>query len=211
MSGSEGGPVIIGIAGGIGSGKSTVSRAFAEFGCLVYDADAEVTRVYGRAEVIETIRRWWGDRVAPGGVLQRAEVARIIFGSDQERERLQGYLYPLLAESRAGLVQRARAEGAPGVIIDAPMLFEAGLDRECDAVVFVDTPREERLRRVHARSGWDEAELTRRENAQLSVDAKRDRSDYTVDGSQSLAAIRDRVGEILSQIRRSKHGSSRIR
>ncbi|MEL6797988.1 MAG: dephospho-CoA kinase, partial [Planctomycetota bacterium] len=157
-------PMVIGIAGGIGSGKSTVARAVADAGCLLYDADAEVAKLYERDDVLATVREWWGDDIAPADTgLDRAKVAGIIFEDPAQRERLESYLFPLLADERAALIRRANDQGSPAVVIDAPLLYEAGLDTECDIVIFVDTPRDERLRRLMARSGWDAGELDRRE------------------------------------------------
>ncbi|MEL6498340.1 MAG: dephospho-CoA kinase [Planctomycetota bacterium] len=194
-------PMVIGIAGGIGSGKSTVARVLADAGCLLYDADAEVARLYERDDVLATVREWWGDDVAPADIgLDRAKVAGIIFEDPTQRERLESYLFPLLAEERAALIQRAAEQGAPAVIIDAPLLYEAGLDTECDLVIFVDTPRDERLRRLMARSGWDAGELDRREKAQLPLDTKRDRADYTVNGSGTRDELARDVRRLLEDV-----------
>jgi dephospho-CoA kinase len=195
--------VVIGIAGGIGSGKSAVARSLAERGCLVYDADAEVSRLYERREVIDRLRSWWGADVAADGVtIDRARVAQIIFEDSSQRARLEGLLFPLLAGAREDLKRQAARAGALAVILDAPLLFEAGLDAECDAVIFVDTPRDERLRRLRARSGWDAGELDRRERAQLPLDAKRARSGYTLAGDGSRDELRRRVNVLLDDILR---------
>ncbi|MEO0629352.1 MAG: dephospho-CoA kinase, partial [Planctomycetota bacterium] len=86
------------------------------------------------------------------------------------------------------------------VVIDAPLLYEAGLDTECDIVIFVDTPRDERLRRLMARSGWDAGELDRREKAQLPLDTKRNRADYTVDGSGTTADMAREARRLLEDV-----------
>ncbi|MEM8756425.1 MAG: dephospho-CoA kinase [Planctomycetota bacterium] len=193
-------PVVIGVVGGIGAGKSTVSGAFAEAGALVYDADEQVSELHRSAAVLDELRSWWGPGVVADGELDRAAVAEIVFGDARQRERLEGLLFPLLAEARAELRRRAEREGVAAVVIDAPLLIEAGLDAECDVVVFVDTPRAERLRRLRARSGWDAGELDRREQAQIPVEAKRDRADYTLDGSGARADVCRRARTLLSQI-----------
>ncbi len=193
--------LVIGIAGGIGSGKSTVARALQAAGCLLYDADAEVARLYDREDVLDTLRQWWGPEAAPlGEGLDRARVAGIIFEDPEQRERLESYLFPLLADERAALIRRAAEKGAPAVVIDAPLLYEAGLDAECDAVIFVDTPRDERLRRLRERSGWDAGELDRREKAQLPLDAKRHRADYTVSGSGTRDEIAREARRLLEDM-----------
>ena len=193
-------PVVIGIAGGIGSGKSTVAGFFAEAGCVVYDADKEVTRLYTRPDVLDQVRQWWGEEAVVDGELDRATIARIVFEDESQRDRLEGLLFPLLHKRRHEMIEDAADNDVVAVIIDAPLLYEAALDEECDVVIFVDTPREIRLERLRARSGWDEAELTRREKAQLPLDAKHRRSDYVVDGSGSTKEVRSRVHRLLEEI-----------
>ena len=193
-------PVVIGIAGGIGSGKSTVARFLAEAGCMVYDADTEVSALYKRQDVLDTIRAWCGEEAVVEGEIDRATVARVIFEDESQRERLEGLLFPRLHARRRDLIEEASREGAKAVVIDAPLLFEAALDVECDVVIFVDTPRATRLERLRARSGWDEGELSRREKAQLPLDAKRQRSDYSLDGSASPEELRTRTLRLLDEI-----------
>ncbi|MEM9559516.1 MAG: dephospho-CoA kinase [Planctomycetota bacterium] len=202
-------PAVIGLAGGVGSGKSTVARAFERLGCLVSDSDAGVRELLARGEVIERLRSWWGDGVvAPDGAADRRAIAAIVFGDDAERLRLEALLHPMLRATREALIERAAREGAPGVIIDAPLLFEVGLDAECDAVVFVRVPREVRLARVASGRGWDEGELARREAAQIPVEEKRRRSDHEIDNSTDTGALDSAARRILAQVRQGLHSIS---
>lgn len=193
-------PVVIGIAGGIGSGKSTVAGYLRDAGCVVYDADKEVTELYKRQDVLDVVRSWWGEEAVSDGELDRATIARIVFEDESQRDRLEGLLFPLLHKRRHDMIEDAADDDVEAVVVDAPLLFEAALDEECDVVLFVDTPREMRLERLKARSGWDEAELARREKAQLPLDAKRERSDYVVDGSGSADEVRSRALQLLEEI-----------
>ena len=193
-------PVVIGIAGGMGSGKSFVAGLFAEAGGVIYDADREVSALYKRQDVLDTVRSWWGDDAVTGGEIDRATIARIIFEDESQRDRLEKLLFPRLHERRREMIAQAGRDGTKAVVIDAPLLFEAALDEECDVVVFVDTPRQVRLERLKARSGWDEAELARREKAQLPLDAKRQRSDYSLDGSAAPEELRRRTLSLLDEI-----------
>jgi dephospho-CoA kinase len=193
-------PVVIGIAGGIGSGKSTVAGYLADVGCVVYDADKEVTELYKKQEVLDQVKNWWGEEAVLDGELDRATIARIVFEDESQRDRLEGLLFPLLHKRRFEMIEEAADDDVQAVVIDAPLLFEAALDEECDVVLFVDTPRELRLERLGARSGWDEVELARREKAQLPLDAKQKRSDYCVDGSGPAQEVRARVLHLLEEI-----------
>lgn len=198
---------VIGLAGGVGSGKSSVARELQTLGCVVSDSDAEAKACLRRPGVRSMlVERWGGGILGADGEVDRSSVARIVFGDAAERIWLESVVHPLLRETREALLDRAEADGATGFVIDAPLLFEAGLDAECDAVIFVDCPRDERLRRVSASRGWDGAELDRREKAQLGLDEKRRRSDYFVRNAGGPQTMRVDVREVFDQIRR-KTGS----
>ncbi|MFM9959130.1 MAG: dephospho-CoA kinase [Phycisphaerales bacterium] len=171
-------PLIIGIAGGIGSGKSAVARAFGRLGCAVIDSDAEAKTALDRPEVRQTLASWWGPGVlmrdaAGSERTDRSAVGRIVFADPAARARLEALIHPLIRRTRETARREAVAAGAKAIIYDAPLLFEAGIDKLCDAVVWVECPREERLRRVRVSRGWDEAELAKREAAQWPLKRKR--------------------------------------
>jgi dephospho-CoA kinase len=208
------GPVVIGLAGGVGSGKSEVARAMADRGLLVSDSDRAAREALDRPEVRARLVAWWGEGIlGDDGRVDRKRVASIVFGDEAERRRLEGLVHPIVRRGRAELLEEARDSGAPGVVVDAPLLFEAGLDAECDAVVFVEAPAEARRARVRDTRGWDEGEMERREKVQLPLDAKRERSDYVVVNDADLATLRSRVERILDRIletqRRNVSGGSR--
>jgi dephospho-CoA kinase len=191
-------PMVIGMTGGIGAGKSAVAKVLAERGFLVVDSDKDAKEALDRPEVRSQLVGWWGPRVLTAeGAINRKVVAEIIFGDAGERARLEAVVHPLVKAGRAELVDRARREGRPGVVVDAPLLFEAGSDRECDFVMFVDAPREARVERVRRTRGWDEAELARRESAQLPLEEKRRRSDVTVVNDSTPEVLKVRVEEAL--------------
>lgn len=193
--------LILGLAGGVGSGKSAVAAILGELGFVVSDSDAGARAVLERADVIEELMRAFGDGVLDAnGKPDRKAIADAVFGDDAKRKTLEAIVHPRLHEERAELIGAARAKNAAGVVIDAPLLFEAGVDAECDAVIFVDTPREVRLRRVIEGRGWSEAELDRREAAQMPLSEKRDRSDAVVSNGGDPAALRAMVLSALEAI-----------
>ncbi len=192
---------VIGLAGGIGAGKSTIANAFSRLGCFVIDSDARAKAALDRPDVRAQLVEWWGDAVlAPDGRIDRSKIAAIIFADPEQRHRLEQLVHPIVREDRAAMIREAQAAGARAVIVDAPLLFEAGVDAECDTVVFVDAPREQRLERVRLARQWDEQELARREASQLSVDEKRRRSRYVVENSGKLGGIDAQVAGILASI-----------
>lgn len=199
---------VIGLVGGVGSGKSAVARAFEKLGCVVSDSDKAVREVLARPEVVDALVGWWGRGILDSeNRVDRKKIADVVFKDDYERRRLEALIHPLVRESRGVLIERARAEGARGVIVDAPLLFEAGVDAECDAVVFVEATRAARLGRVREGRGWDEAELDRREKAQMPLDEKRRRSDHVLVNNGTLGELESRVAKLLAAIR--KHSRDR--
>lgn len=194
--------LILGLAGGIGSGKSAVAAALGELGFVVSDSDAGARAVLERPEVVEELVQAFGRGVLDAsGKPDRRAIADAVFGDEARRRTLEQIVHPRLHEERARLVETARARGASGVVVDAPLLFEAGVDAECDAVIFVDTPRAVRLERVVEGRGWTEAELTRREAAQMPLDEKRRRSHQVVENDGDLDALRARVRAAVEAIR----------
>src|SRR5262249_35059432 len=155
----EGKP-IIGIAGGIGSGKTFVSRIFAEEGCLVIHSDEMVRQAYKDSTVKHTLKQWWGKMgFDPTGEIDRAAIARKIFNFRSERARLERLIHPIVNDTRKQMMNAAAQDPAiKAYVWDTPLLFETELNKLCDAVVFVDAPQEVRLKRVHGR-GWDGDEL----------------------------------------------------
>ena len=201
--GDDGGaPVpVIGLVGGIGSGKSTVAGVFERLGCVRSDSDAAVREVLSRRAVIDQLVAWWGRAVLDAdGNVDRARVADVVFADANERRRLESLVHPLVGERRAADVARARAAGARGVVVDAPLLFEADVDAECDAVVFVDASRATRLGRVRADRGWDEAEFARRENAQMPLEQKRSRSDHVIVNDGPVGDLHESVARVLDAV-----------
>lgn len=194
---------VIGLVGGVGSGKSAVAAAFAKLGCVVSDSDAAVRQVLARQDVVNELVGWWGTGVLDEqGRIDRKKVADKVFSEPFERRRLEALIHPLVRESRGELIDRASERGAKGVIVDAPLLFEAGVDAECDAVVFVEATHATRLGRVREGRGWDEAELDRREKAQMPLDEKRRRSDHVVTNNGTLDELESRAAKLLATIRK---------
>jgi dephospho-CoA kinase len=196
---------VIGVVGGIGSGKSEVARALGRLGCVVADSDALAREILTRPAVRDELVAWWGAGVlGADGQVDRAAVARIVFNDPWARRRLEGLVHPLIHAERRELIDRVAREGAgtvPAVVVDAPLLFEAGVDRECDAVIFVEAPWEVRLERVKRTRGWDAAELERREAAQMPLEEKRRRSGFVVDNGGSRADVDGRARQVLERVR----------
>jgi dephospho-CoA kinase len=193
---------VIGVAGGVGSGKSEVARMLGALGAIVIDSDVQARAALDTPAVKEQLVRWWGAGVLRSdGSVDRSAVADIVFRDERERRKLEGLIHPMVRSRRAEVIARAREAGAPMAVIDAPLLFEAGVDAECDAVVFVDVPRDVRLSRVREGRGWDEQELERRERNQMPLEEKRQRSRFVVANTGNREALRADVERLFGKLR----------
>ncbi len=199
---------VIGIVGGIGSGKSFVARVLGELGCCVIDSDGLAREAYELEEVVRKVGERWPLAVVNGRV-DRGFLARRVFRDANDRAALEGIVHPVIERLRDERMREALRREAMGdvselraFVWDSPLLLEAGLDRDCDAVMFVDTPQAKRLERVRAR-GWDEAELFRRESAQWPLDRKRSRASDVVRGDAGEAELRERLDEIVRRVSES--------
>jgi dephospho-CoA kinase len=194
--------LVVGLVGGIGAGKSAVAGAFVRAGARVSDSDATARRLLQEARVRDELVRWWGAGVLDAqGQVDRWQVARIVFADASQRVRLEGLMHPLIHEQRALEMRQAQQAGARVFVIDAPLLLEAGLDKACDRVVFVDAPAPVRERRVRAGRGWTCEELHRRERAQLSLEEKRRRATDSVLNDEGAPELDAQVAGLLAHWR----------
>lgn len=187
----------LGLVGGIASGKSVVANCFRDLGAIVLDADAAGHAVLREPDVIAALKSRWGDRILDAaGQVSRREVAKIVFARDAaaEREFLERLTHPRIQMRLQQELAKAQAADPPPrvVVIDAALLFEAGWDRLCDKVLFVDAPRDVRLERA-VRRGWSADQLAAREAAQMPVEEKRRRSDLLIRNVRTLEDIRNVV------------------
>lgn len=195
-------PPIIGIVGGIGSGKSAVSKLLADAGCLVSDADALANRSLDEPEVRDVLVSWWGDSLLDDdGHVRRSVIADRVFSDPEQLRRLEQLIHPRVDAMRRAAFDSA-PETVPALVIDAPLLLEAGLASECDCIVFVDAPLDVRLERVADSRGWDAAELTRREDRQLPLDEKRSMAHHVVQNHGRLEDLREQVDSLLEALGR---------
>jgi dephospho-CoA kinase len=194
--------VVIGLIGGIGSGKSAVAAAFAALGSYVIDADRVGHALLKDPAIIQRVVSLWGAGVLDaGGQVDRKQLARIVFADRQELGRLDALLHPAMAEEFRLQIAAARSDPAiVAVVLDAALLFEAGWDALCDLVVFVDTPAEERHRRLKANRGWSDEEIDRREASQLPLEPKKLRSTHIIDNSGPESRLQTAVADLLATL-----------
>jgi dephospho-CoA kinase len=193
-------PLVIGLVGGIASGKSAVAALFAAQGLCRIDADREARRVVDRPEVRAGLRARFGDSIfAADGSLDRAALGALVFADAEARRDLEALTHPAIRAAIAAALDAALAAG-DSVLLDVPLLLEGGLVDRCDAVVFVDAPESLRAARVRAR-GWAEGELQRREAAQLPLAVKKARATASIENAGDLDRTRSQVVRLLAEWR----------
>ncbi len=199
---SKAGKPIIGIAGGIGAGKSAAASILAELGAAVVDADRLNHEELNAPEVVAELRRWWGEGVvAPNGSVDRDAIRRIVREKPEELRRLERLVHPRILQRADALISAWQADPAVRAIVwDAPLLFEVGLVDRCDCVIFVDADVGVRRDRVGLSRSWTEEDLRRLENAQKPLDLKKGCADYIVENNSDKESLRRQIERVFSQI-----------
>lgn len=188
---------VIGIVGGVASGKSLVARHFESLGAGVLDADQTGHEVLKTPDVEAAARARWGEKIFGGdGRIDRAKLATIVFApppqGPQEREYLEQLTHPEIRRRLEEQLKALAAEGRRAVVLDAAILVEAGWKKLCDTLLFVDAPRPLRLARAVGR-GWREEDFAAREGVQESLHWKQRRADVTIDNSGSPEFTRAQI------------------
>lgn len=177
---------VIGVVGGIGSGKTAVTRWVARHADVaIIDADDLGHQVLRSDSVKSALRSRFGNEIFDeSGEIQRGQLARRVFGEGDSqraaRADLERIVHPAIEQRVIAAIQIAGEQQRQAVLVDAAVLLEAGWQRRCDAVVFVDAPEDVRWRRVEARNGWSREEFQRREASQISLEEKKRRCDFIV-------------------------------
>lgn len=190
--------MIIGVTGGIASGKSTVARAFAARGIPWVDADEVAREVVapGEPALAEIAERFGREVLAPDGGLDRRALREIVFADAEARQRLERITHPRIRERLDAHLERLRAQGAPYVLLVSPLLFESGQDAMVDRCLVIDVPEATQIARTAARDGVDEAQARAIIAAQMSRAQRLARADDVIDNSADEAGLAEQVAEL---------------
>jgi dephospho-CoA kinase len=193
---------LVGLLGGIGSGKSTVARLFEKLGCAAIDADAVAHEVLETPDVRTALASRFGKTVfAPDGKVDRKAVAQIVFNNPQDLAFLTDLIHPRALQRVQDTITAIRRQGqAKAIILDAPLLVEAGWHGKCDILVFVECDTNNRLARLHLRAGLDKQQLEAREKFQISLDRKARLAYHTINNNTDFSALESQVGCVFSKI-----------
>lgn len=195
------GKPVIGLVGGVGSGKSTAAAELASLGCVVIDADAIGHDLLANADVRDAIRRRWGEAVfdSHGGVDRRA-LAKAVFNCRTELQALNEITWPRIGREIARRIALGLSDpSVAAVVLDAAVMCEAGWDRMCTHLVYVDAPARQRADRA-AKRGLGRRAWEKREKMQISLDSKRAKCYCTVDNSSSAYHLREQIRRAFQRI-----------
>ncbi|MGA9524142.1 MAG: dephospho-CoA kinase [Myxococcaceae bacterium] len=192
---------VLGLTGGIASGKSTVSAILRELGAHLIDADVVAREVVEPGEpALEEIGRHFPGVLGPDGRLDRAKLGERIFGNDAERRALNAITHPRIQQRVREKTLAFAEQGVDLVIYDAPLLIENRVHEHLDGVILVAAPRELQIQRLAARNGMTREQAEARIASQLPLDEKRRHATWVVENSGSLEDTRRQVEEIWTRL-----------
>ena len=197
--------IIIGLTGGIGSGKSSVAEMFKDEGAYVIDFD------YLARVVVEPDTPAWRDIVdyfgqgilSPDRTLNRSKLAEIVFSDAQSRKALEGFTHPRIFEKRDTLFKDIKKKDPKAiVIVDIPLLFELRLKKKFDKVILIYVSRDVQIKRAMQRGVLTKEEVEKRLKAQIPIEEKKLLSDYIINNEGSLKNTRDQVRKVISEYKK---------
>jgi dephospho-CoA kinase len=189
---------ILGLTGTIGMGKSTTAAMFRAAGIKVHDSDATVHGLY-EGTVAPLVEAAFPDTTRDGRVDRQALAQRVV-GDEEALGRLEAIVHPLVRAERAAFIAEARAAGESIVVVDIPLLFETGTEKELDAVVLVTASEAVQKERIAARRGMTAEKLAVIMAKQMPDREKRARADFIIDTSAGLADTERQVKDVLRSI-----------
>ena len=196
--------ILVGLTGGIATGKSTVAGLFKRCGATVIDADALAREVVqpGKPAWREIVRIFGKAALNTNRTLNRQALGAIVFGHPTKLRYLENIIHPRVAREQARLTkQAARIDPHAIVIYDVPLLFEAGIEKRVDKTIVVTADRETQIARLNQRNGLSRAEAIRRIKTQMPLADKRRRADYLLNGTLPLPQLKKQVRLLHQSLR----------
>jgi dephospho-CoA kinase len=204
--------LVVGLTGGIASGKTTVSRMVAEAGVPVICAD-ELAReaVEPGSPALEEIRREFGpDVIDSSGRLDRTRMAEVVFQDPAKRAVLESIIHPRVAQAQKNILEDLKRSGHALAVVDVPLLYEKGWDKYCDVVLVAYVPPGLQERRLMQRDNMSREEARSRLAAQMPIAEKKKRADLVVDNTGTIAETRQQMAAILKELEARASGHERL-
>jgi dephospho-CoA kinase len=197
--------IVIGLTGGIASGKSTVAAELRRLGLPVFDADeASRQAVAAGSEGLKLVQQTFGSEyLTPTGELNREKVAALVFRDKEALKKLEAIIHKIVLSEVECFLQECRSQGCQAAVLDVPLLIECGWHEKVDVVWLVAVSIEEQIKRAMLRSGMPEADVKRRIAAQMSLEEKKAYAGVVFDNSgeleNTLSVVRKEVKKILGE------------
>ena len=193
--------IVIGLTGGIGTGKSEVARIFQELGAVLINADQIGHQAYNpHSEIWQEVVKAFGEEILqPSGEIDRKKLGSIVFADPDQLTRLNQIMHPRMARMVARQVQELGEQGADVVVVEAALLFEAGWDSLVGEVWSTESPEDLVTKRLQSRSGLSQEEAKKRIDSQMSAEERKSRSQVVVDNSGDLVDLEKVVRSIWDQ------------
>ena len=196
--------ILVGLTGGVATGKSTVAKMFKQYGAVVIDADELAhDAVKPDKPAWRQIVKAFGKAVLnPDQTLNRRELGALVFGNRTKLRQLERIIHPHVAREQARLTKQAAKEDPHAVVIyDVPLLFEAGIDKRVDRTIVVTADRDTQIARLKKRNGFSRAEAIRRIRSQMPLAKKIQRANHVLNGTFPRPSLRKQVGQLFKNLR----------
>jgi dephospho-CoA kinase len=197
--------ILVGLTGGVATGKSTVAAMFKRCGATVIDADelARTVVAPGRPAWREIVKKFGRDILNADRSINRQAVGAIVFCNKVKRRQLEQIIHPRVAREQSRLTRAAAKKDPHAVVIyDVPLLFEAGIDQRVDTTIVVIADRETQIARLRKRNGLTRTEALRRINSQMPLAKKVARADYVLDGTMKKPLLSKVAASTFHQLHR---------
>lgn len=196
--------ILVGLTGGVATGKSTVARMFKQCGAAVINADLLARQVVepGKPAWREIVKQFGKTVLNQDRSLDRQALGSIVFRNRTKRRQLERIIHPRVAREQQRLVHRVAKRNPQAVVIyEVPLLFEAGVDKRVDNIIVVTADRETQIARLKKRNGLSRAESIRRISSQMPLAKKIQRADHMLNGTLPRPSLRRQVGQLFKHLR----------
>ena len=196
--------ILVGLTGGVATGKTTVATMFRRCGAVVIDADELAREVVKPSKPAwrQIVRTFGRQILNPDRTINRHALGTIVFHDKKKLRRLEGIIHPRVAREQARLTRQAARNNPKAVVVyDVPLLFEAGIDKQMDKTVVVTADVDTQIARLKKRNGLTRADALRRIKSQMPLSHKRRRADYVLDGTTDRKRLAEEVSRILAELR----------
>ncbi|MCF2626131.1 dephospho-CoA kinase [Fusobacterium perfoetens] len=195
--------MIIGLTGGIASGKSTVSKIFRELGAEIIDADIKAKEISEREDVVKEIGNIFGKEVINSeGKIDRLKIKEIVFNNKEKLKKLNDLIHPKVMEEFKKIKENKSKNDI--IIFDVPLLFESGMDKMCDKIILVFTDKKIQIKRMLERDGITEELAEKIINSQMSLEEKLNKSQIHLENNGTLEDLREKSETIYRELKGEK-------